>query len=709
MRLVYLVFLGFSPLYGQICAPMNILPVGQVSGQLDGSSCSLSDSSPYAAYRLVFPVRGNLQASVSAGAATVGLILRDSTGAQIASGASVAQAVESGSYFLLVNAAVPAEIAAGAVPYTLQTAFTAEPGMLCTDFPLLGLNQSVVGTLGASGCVFPDGTPYEAYTVHALGSGTLTVTVGSTAFGATVTVRGGDGTALATGAGTVSVPVAASTNYAVIVGTVDTIGAYQIATSFQAAPLETCVPQDTLTQPASDSGTVNGASCWVIEDTEGDLAYYNYYNLTVSSAGLADLVASSGDFAPTIYLQDAAGNLVAQDTGGGGNGNAELRLPLSPGNYQVQVYSNLAPGGNYALAYSFTPGAQAPCQPVALNPGDAPAGTLSDLSCRTALGLSDLYIVTLPSAGTLSLNLAAMAFPGQIAIRDTKDNLITMNQDLENLGNSNIAAALPAGTYTIAAAAMQGAGAYQLTTTFAANPIPACPPAQPIGIDSGYVQTLGAFGCVGADGQAMDPYQFTLPSDGVVAAVMTSGEFAGDLTLIDGSGNVLRHDRNSYAPNDPLIVQFLSAGTYRLAARAAAGGSSGFYQVTLIATPGPRPPFCTALSPLALGSSMTANLSTTSCQYVDGTFADIYPVTLASGASVDLRLDSSDFDAYLVLLDAKGNLLAQDDDSGGGTNSRIIQDLSAGTYYVVAKPLANYYNVGAYTLSLAQYQAPSVQ
>jgi hypothetical protein len=707
MRLAFLAFLGISTLYGQTCPPVAILPVAQVSGQLDGSSCSLSDSSPYASYRLVFPVRGNLQASVNAGAAKLGMILRDATGAQISSGATIAQAVESGSYTLLVNAATPAAIAAGAVPYTLQTAFTAEPGMLCTNFPMLGLNQTVAGTLGASGCWFPDGTPYEAYTLSALGSGVLTVSVASTAFTPTVTVRGGDGTVLESGAGTISVPLATSTSYRVIVGSADTAGAYQISTAFQAANSETCVPRKTLTQPGSDSGAVTASSCWVIEDSEGDLAYFNYYGLTVSSAGLADLAASSGDFTPTLYLLDAAGNQIAADTGGGSNGGAEMRLQLSPGNYLVEVYSNLAAGGNYSLTYGFTPGAPVPCLPATLNPGDAPAGTLSTLSCRTELGLTDLYTLTLPAAGTLSLNLSATSFTGQIAIRDTKDNPIAVNQDLEDLGDSNVTAVLPAGTYTIAAAAIEGSGAYQLTTTFAANPLPPCPTAQALAINGGYIQTLGARACVDSNGQAVDLYQFTLPSDGVVAAVMTSGDFAGDLTLTGSSGNVLRHDRDSYAPNDPLIVQFLHAGTYQLAARASIGGSGGWYQVTLITTLGPRPPFCGALASLLLGSSVTDSLSTTSCQYVDGTFADIYPVTLAGDASVDLRLNSNDFDAYLVLLDAKGNLLAQDDDSGGGTNSRIVQQLSAGTYYVVAKPFANYYNIGSYTLSLAQYQAPS--
>ena len=57
---------------------------------------------------------------------------------------------------------------------------------------------------------------------------------------------------------------------------------------------------------------------------------------------------------------------------------------------------------------------------------------------------------------------------------------------------------------------------------------------------------------------------------------------------------------------------------------------------------------------------------------------------------MDVRLTSSAFDAYLLLLDAKGNLVDQDDDSGGGTNARINRLLAPGSYYVVAKPAADY-------------------
>ena len=276
-----------------------------------------------------------------------------------------------------------------------------------------------------------------------------------------------------------------------------------------------------------------------------------------------------------------------------------------------------------------------------------------------------------------------------------------MNQDVEELGNSHISATLPAGSYTVVAGDLSGAGAYQLVSAFTAASIAPCTYAQPLTLNGGFIQILGAASCIGANGQPMDQYQFTLPNDGTIAAIMASSQFDGYLTLTDSSGNVLRSDDNSYGYNDPLIVQFLPAGTYQLTARAASSTVGGTYQVNLLASLGPRPAFCSSLGTLAPGGSISGTLSYTACQYTDATFADVYQMTLAADTTIDLRLNSGDFDAFLVVLDAKGDLVAQDDDSGGGTNARIQQSLVAGTYYVFAKPFANYYSQGQDTLTLA--------
>ena len=98
---------------------------------------------------------------------------------------------------------------------------------------------------------------------------------------------------------------------------------------------------------------------------------------------------------------------------------------------------------------------------------------------------------------------------------------------------------------------------------------------------------------------------------------------------------------------------------------------------------------------------MTGVITYTGCQYIDNTFADLYQMNLTADATIDLRLNSSEFDAYLVLLDSKGAVIDEDDDSGGNTNARITRSLAAGTYYMVVKPFGDYTSHGAYTLTTA--------
>ena len=70
------------------------------------------------------------------------------------------------------------------------------------------------------------------------------------------------------------------------------------------------------------------------------------------------------------------------------------------------------------------------------------------------------------------------------------------------------------------------------------------------------------------------------------------------------------------------------------------------------------------------------------------------------GVSVTFTLTSA-ADAWLYLLDASGNVLAQDDNSGGGSNSRLTVALPPGTYKLVAATSAP--NQSAeFTLELGQ-------
>ena len=76
---------------------------------------------------------------------------------------------------------------------------------------------------------------------------------------------------------------------------------------------------------------------------------------------------------------------------------------------------------------------------------------------------------------------------------------------------------------------------------------------------------------------------------------------------------------------------------------------------------------------------------------VDNSYYDLYAFEGKSGQRISIDMSSKQIDSYLILLSSNGQELAQDDDSGGEKNARIIVTLPEdGTY----KLLANSYEAG---------------
>lgn len=713
MRLGLVFALGMaaclSPVAAQECPALAPLPpAGTISGSLGAGSCLLTDGSAYTSYRLDLPTRGRLAIELG-GSTDLQLILRDSSGTKLDAGRAIRRPLETGSYRLLVNGKTPGITG----PFTITTSFVAEPGMLCANFPAMGLRQTLTNVLGNYGCTAPDGTAYDAWSITTLGAGTLTVNVASEDFTPTLVLRGTDGRALANSTdGVLAAPLMGDSQYLLVVASAGKGGSYQLKTDFQSAPDETCRFARSLTLSENHQGIIDSDSCYATVPSSGDRQYYSYYPLTLDAAGVAAFSVTSGDFAPTLYLLDEAGNTLAVDSLGGGydtsgKARSQLRVPLPPGNYLMQVFSDLASGGGYQMQYTYQPEALTPCIATPAAPGDVKSGALSPASCRTEFGLTDLYAFTMKDSGTLELTLEAMDFPAMLAVRDPKDNLLVRSDRIDGVTGGRILADLPSGVYTVAASARSYAGAYRLASKFVAHDVPSCGFTQAINLNGGFVQRLNAASCKSAGGQPVDYYGFTLSADSLALGVVTSSEVDGYLTLLDYTGAVLRTDDYSYGGVNPLIVQYLPAGSYKLAVRDASGGDGGLYQVDLRTVEGTRPPFCAARGTLSLDSSVDGIISYTGCQD-NGVFADLYQINLTADTTVDFQLSSSDFNAYLMVLDAKGNMLEEDDDSGGDTRSRITISLAAGSYYLIAKPFGDYRQHGAYTLTArtAEQEAP---
>jgi hypothetical protein len=101
---------------------------------------------------------------------------------------------------------------------------------------------------------------------------------------------------------------------------------------------------------------------------------------------------------------------------------------------------------------------------------------------------------------------------------------------------------------------------------------------------------------------------------------------------------------------------------------------------------------------IARGQTLSGSLSTGDCrsQWRGGSYyADRYTFSGTAGQQIVIWVGSEQFDTYLYLAAPAGSLLAQNDDGGGGTNSRIP---ATSGYFVLPSN-------GTYTIEVTTYSA----
>ena len=716
----FLVLQGLAS--GQICSPNGSLrPATQIQGTLDASSCLLADGTPYSDYRITFPRSGLWTASVTAGDGVTpfSIALRDSAGVSIASGSSISRNVERGEYHVIVNVAAQGQGGA----FTLSSAFTAAANVLCQQFPMLGSGSQTAprqtqGALGQGSCTLPDGSVFDGYQITLYGTGTIDVAI-TAQFTPLLILRSADGHALgtaltpdATGAVHLTLPEIGSDTYTLIVAvsTPDQAGgSYSLAVAFTPDDTETCVSTAALTATQQLNGLIANGSCNFNLPGRDDSSPFNFYSVHLDSAGAVQISVDSADFSSLLLLLDADGNEIAEDIQSSSSGTPLIRQQLPAGDYRLAIFNEDVFGGNYRLNYQYVAGTPPVCAIPALAAGQPAAGTLSGASsCKDRAFLADGYQVVLPADGTLALTLASPDFTTYLDLHDAKDNVLTWGTHSQDESTSVLTADLAAGTYYIYAATADMPGGYTVSYTFTPKTLPACP--APVAMPpNGYSHNnrLGLTGCQGPDGRTADWYQFTLQAPATEAIFQTSLHILPDLTLYDVNGVALRSDQNSYAGNNAVIVQYLPAGTYQIRARSADPTLSGLYNLDLFFVPGAPPTQCGAQS-LPLSGTTQGQTSIASCTWYDKTFANIYSVNIPSGGlMLDVTCNSGAFDAFLVLQDAKGNVLASDDNGGGGTDATLIQILDEGTYYLVVKPSNDPSQAGPYAVSSSTEPIPS--
>jgi Big-like domain-containing protein len=114
---------------------------------------------------------------------------------------------------------------------------------------------------------------------------------------------------------------------------------------------------------------------------------------------------------------------------------------------------------------------------------------------------------------------------------------------------------------------------------------------------------------------------------------------------------------------------------------------------------------CPVVTTLTLGQRADGRLATGDCEFsLDDSYVDVYEITLTAPMTIQVDMTSAEVDSFIGLFSGTGGFIAEDDDSGGGQNARLVRQLTAGRYRVWANTIGAG-TTGTYSLVISQVQA----
>ncbi|MBD2099674.1 trypsin-like peptidase domain-containing protein [Leptolyngbya sp. FACHB-261] len=197
------------------------------------------------------------------------------------------------------------------------------------------------------------------------------------------------------------------------------------------------------------------------------------------------------------------------------------------------------------------------------------------------------------------------------------------------------------------------------------------------------------------DGSFYDLYQFQGRAGQQITITMNSSQLDSYLILLGPNNAVVRDDDGAGGQNARIQVRLPADGTYSLLANTYEAGQSGRYTLQAVLGQATRQPSTpqTPQTPQTRNSrpilQESGSLQNGDRQIPrDGSLFDAYTFQGRAGQRVTITLTSQQFDAYLILRTAAGRVVAEDDDSAGGTNAQITVVLPTdGAYQVIANAI----------------------
>jgi hypothetical protein len=180
-------------------------------------------------------------------------------------------------------------------------------------------------------------------------------------------------------------------------------------------------------------------------------------------------------------------------------------------------------------------------------------------------------------------------------------------------------------------------------------------------------------------------YTIKLQKDKTYIIDLVSKDFDAYLRLLDKGGNQLAEDDDSGGDLNSRIIHSATKDEDHQIVVTTFNGEVGKFNLTVreFVIKGEAK----ARDVGKDGISITANINQNDKTPI-GKLGQVYSVTLKKGESYTFDLESATMDSYLYVFNSKAKLLAQDDDSGGGLNSRItLRAEEDGVFQIIATTL----------------------
>lgn len=365
---------------------------------------------------------------------------------------------------------------------------------------------------------------------------------------------------------------------------------------------------------------------------------------------------------------------------------------LSPGTTAIRASSG---GKTASVELRVVPGACTGATVGSISVGQTRTGTLGSTDCHLYYGTgAQGWTLDLPSTTTLEIGLTGDFYAG-LVVTDTEMNERAWGYGYP--GGAHLVEELPAGRYIVwAFADLVGGegGPYELSVA-EARFCEAASVAATIGLEETRDGTLIGGDCLFLHGVRAHGYRLDLAEAGGVGIDLSSTDFDALLVVTDLEMEVLWFNDNWAGGLDSRIERRIPAGEYIVWATGHWPGSSGAYRLSAVAV---EIALCPAVGTLGVGQTVSGALSTTDCVIEGEWYGDTWTMTVEATTTVQLDLTSDVFDTFLIVEDADGIRIAQDDDGGIDFNSRLVYTFDPGEYRIVATSYAPGVT-GAYGLS----------